>query len=103
MKKAVARLLIALCLPILIFSQEKPKDKGLFVEPKPGFWDEIQKTTKEFGQTAPPVRKFFAVDLTGFDSPQSLEGFPLAWHNPPTSQGNTNTCWCFSTTSFFET
>jgi len=102
MKKAVILLLIAFCIPILIFAQDKPKDKGIFVEPKPGFWDEIQKATKEFGQTPPPARKFFAVDLTGFDSPQSLDGFPLAWHNPPTSQGNTNTCWCFSTTSFFE-
>jgi bleomycin hydrolase len=25
------------------------------------------------------------------------------WHNPPVSQGNTSTCWCFSTTSFLET
>ena len=24
------------------------------------------------------------------------------WHNPPTSQGNTGTCWAFSTTSFYE-
>ncbi|MHB8056204.1 MAG: C1 family peptidase [Candidatus Aminicenantales bacterium] len=102
MKKIAILLLLVFCVPVLTFAQEKPKDKGVFVEPKPGFWDEIQKATAEFGQTPPPVRKAFAVDLTGFDSPQSLDGFRLPWHNPPVSQGNTNTCWCFSTTSFFE-
>jgi len=101
-KAAVFMLLIALCLPFLAFSQEKAKDKGVFVEPKPGFWEEIEKATREFGQVPPPVRKNFIVDLAGFEAPKGLEGFNAPWHNPPVSQGNTNTCWSFSTTSFFE-
>jgi len=101
-KKIGIYLLVALLVPPAVFAQENKKDKGIFVEPKNAFWDEIQKETGEFGQTKPAPRKAFVVDLTGFDAPQSLEGFKIAWHNPPTSQGNTNTCWSFSTTSFFE-
>jgi len=105
MKKLCSVLLIVLLVPAFALSQdkaEKRKDKGTFVEPKPGFWDEIQKATAEFGRKKPEPRKAFVVDLAAFDAPKSLEGFSALWHNPPTSQGTTNTCWCFSTTSLFE-
>jgi bleomycin hydrolase len=102
MKKIGFFLLVVLLLPVIVLSQEKKKDKGIFVEPKSSFWDEIQKATEEFGKKKPTQEKAFVVDLSAFDAPQSLEGFTSVWHNPPTSQGNTNTCWCFSTTSFFE-
>jgi len=101
-KKTAILLLTVLLVPLAVFAQENKKDKGIFVEPKNAFWDEIQKETGEFGKTNPVPDKAFVVDLAGFTSPQSLEGFKAAWHNPPTPQGNTNTCWCFSTISFFE-
>jgi bleomycin hydrolase len=104
MRKALSALLvIVLIVPAILLSQEKPKkDKGIFVEPKSAFWDEIQKATEEFGKKKPAPEKAFVVDLGAFDAPKSLEGFNAVWHNPPTSQGATNTCWCFSTISFFE-
>lgn len=103
MKKAAGLLLMtAFCLSVPAFTQEKAKDRGIFVEPKPGFWEEILKATREFGQTAAPARKNFIVDLAGYEAPGSLDGFNAPWHNPPVSQGNTNTCWSYSTTSFFE-
>jgi len=102
MKKIGFFLLIVFLLPVIVLSQEKKKDKGIFVEPKSSFWDEIQKATEEFGKKKPTQEKAFIVDLSAFVAPQSLEGFTSVWHNPPTSQGNTNTCWCFSTISFFE-
>ncbi|HEX2695040.1 MAG TPA: C1 family peptidase [Acidobacteriota bacterium] len=102
MKKIGAFLLVVLLLPAIVLSQEKTKDKGIFIEPKNAFWDEIQKVTDEFGKKKPEPRKAFVVDLGTFDAPRSLEGFISVWHNPPTSQGATNTCWCFSTISFFE-
>jgi bleomycin hydrolase len=102
MKKICSVLLIVLLIPAIALSQEKKKDKGTFVEPKNAFWDEIQKATEEFGKVKPAPRKAFAVDLSAFDAPKSLDGFNAVWHNPPTSQGMTNTCWCFSTISFFE-
>lgn len=102
MKKIGFFLLVVFLLPVIVLSQEKKKDRGIFVEPKNSLWDEIQKATEEFGKKKPTPEKAFVVDLSAFDAPQSLEGFISVWHNPPTSQGSTNTCWCFSTTSFFE-
>ena len=40
-----------------------------------------------------------------FDSkeiPKSLAEFTVVKYEKPISQGNTGTCWCFSTTSFYE-
>ena len=103
MKKLISILIVALLVPGVAASQEKPKkDKGIFVEPKNAFWDEIQKATEEFGKKKPAPEKAFVVDLGALVAPKSLDGFNAVWHNPPTSQGNTNTCWCFSTISFFE-
>ena len=105
MKKLCSVLLVALLVPAFVLAQDKPdkrKDKGTFVEPKNAFWDEIQKSTEEFGRKKPEPRKAFVVDLTAFAAPKTLDGFNPVWHNPPTSQGATNTCWCFSTISFFE-
>jgi bleomycin hydrolase len=102
-KKRIAVLLtVALLVPLALLAQEKKKDKGVFVSPKPGFWEEIQKATSEFGKRPQVARKSFVVDLEGLDAPKGLDEFKSAWHNPPVSQGNTNTCWSFSTTSFFE-
>ena len=106
MKRIACLLLAAALFPAAVFPQEKaqdkPKEKGVFVEPKGGFWDEISKSVNEFGRAKPAPRKVFTVDLTGFEAPKGLEGFKAPWHNPPVSQGNTNTCWCFSTTSMLE-
>ena len=102
MKKISLLLLVAFLLPVVLLPQEKPKDKGIFVEPKNAFWDEIQKATEESGPAKPAAGKQFVVDLSAFDAPKNLDEFARVWHNPPTSQGNTNTCWCFSTVSFFE-
>lgn len=103
MKKAVSVLLIALLVPAFAAAQEKPKkDKGVFVEPRNAFWDEIETATSEFAKKKQEPRKAFVVDLAAFDAPQGLDGFNAVWHNPPVSQAATNTCWCFSTTSFFE-
>jgi bleomycin hydrolase len=102
MKKAKFALLAIFLIPVLLIAQDKSRDKGIFVEPKNSFWDEIKKATEEFWKQKPAPQKAFVVDLSGFAAPTSLEGFHTVWHNPPTSQGNTNTCWCFSTTSMFE-
>ncbi len=36
------------------------------------------------------------------DLPTSKDEFTSYWYNDPVSQGRTGTCWCFSTTSYFE-
>lgn len=100
MKKLLYLLVATLAIPYAVISQQK--DNGVFVEPPKGFWDEIEKTVKDFEKKAEPKKKTFKVDLTNFDAPKSLDEFTKVWANPPVSQGQTNTCWCFSTTSFME-
>lgn len=99
MKNLIKLVLILLFISISIYSQ----DKGAFVERKSGFYvNEILKGIKEFEQKDKPERKFFQVDLTSYDLPKSVDEFTSQWHNEPVSQGNTGTCWSYSTTSFFE-
>jgi bleomycin hydrolase len=82
------------------------KDKAVFIVPKPGFYqNSILKDDKDVSERlAPPTdRKIFIADLSGYQSPAKVDLYTnRQWHNPPVSQGNTNTCWCFSTTSFLE-
>jgi bleomycin hydrolase len=47
-------------------------------------------------------RTYLATDLSGIVKPRSLDAFTQYFHNPPVRQDRTSTCWCFATTSFFE-
>ncbi len=79
--------------------------KAVFRESKPGFYQSsILKDDREVAERteAPRVRKSFGVDLSGLSLPNKIDPYKQQWHNPPLSQGNTGTCWCFSTTSFLE-
>ena len=82
------------------------KDKATFIVPKLGFYqNSILKDDREVKEQISPLkeRKIFTVDLSGYQLPNKMELYKnQQWHNPPVSQGNTNTCWCFSTTSFLE-
>jgi bleomycin hydrolase len=82
------------------------KDKAIFTVPKPGFYqNSIMKDDREVKEQTTPLKenKVLGVDLTGYQLPNKVELYKnQQWHNPPVSQGNTNTCWCFSTTSFLE-
>jgi bleomycin hydrolase len=41
-------------------------------------------------------------DMAGVFPPPSLAAFKPVFHFPPVAQYNTNTCWSFSTTSYYE-
>lgn len=84
------------------FIQAQEKNKGVFTEPKPGYYQEMQKEMDAFKNPTKGKKKIFKLDFTGMNYPQSKEEFKYFWHNDPISQGNTGTCWSFSTTSFFE-
>ena len=43
-----------------------------------------------------------AVDHTGRKYPKSPSKYTTVWYLNPISQGNTGTCWSFSTSSFYE-
>jgi bleomycin hydrolase len=106
MKKIILFIAIIFCATncVTLFSQNK--DKAVFREPKPGFYqNSIMKDDREVKEKTDPVmvNRNFVVDLTNASLPNKFDLYKnRQWHNPPVSQGNTNTCWCFSTTSFLE-
>ncbi|MEI6123649.1 MAG: C1 family peptidase [Bacteroidota bacterium] len=104
MKKLSYTLLLFLSANLL-FAQTPRKDKAVFKEYQPGYYQNyILKGIEEYNQKqAPPkVERRFKIDLTGMDLPTKMELYTQQWYNEPISQGNTGTCWCFSTTSYFE-
>ncbi|MGC8653915.1 MAG: C1 family peptidase [Candidatus Kryptoniota bacterium] len=87
------------------FSQTVQHDTAFFVVPKNEFYDSIKTALERFynqKDTITPVERVIRPDFSKFNPPKSVDEFVQCWHNPPISQGNTGTCWCFSTTSFLE-
>jgi len=85
-----------------LFAQDE-KNKGVFEEEKDGFYkNEILKSIDDFNTPEKGKKKSFKLDFTGMDLPKSKDEFTSYWFNDPVSQGRTGTCWCFSTTSYFE-
>jgi len=101
MKSLISLLAFLILLSVSIIKPQE-KNKGVFAEPKPGFYQEIKKGIDEFNNPTKEKKKSFKLDFTGMNYPQSKEEFKYFWHNDPVSQGQTGTCWSFSTTSFFE-
>ena len=83
------------------------QDKAKFRVNEPGFYqNSILKDAREIEerQTPEKVSRSFVVDMSGKELPNKIDLYKnQQWHNKPLSQGNTSTCWCFSTTSFLET
>lgn len=98
---------IAAVVVVMVFigtgwSQEPRKDRGVFVEPKNEFMDKMRAEADSFARKPEAPRKEFRLDFSSVKSPKSAEEFKTAWHSPPLSQGFSGMCWCFSTTSFYE-
>lgn len=98
-------LLFSLCMlsTAMLFAQQA-HDKAEYRDPKGGYFvtsimDDINK--KE-NAPAPQDDKVFKIDASKLSYPNDPALYKQSWHNSPVSQGNTGTCWCFSTTSFFE-
>ena len=98
--------LIATLAILPLFSTTVAQDqneKGVFVEEKDGYYkNEILKSIDEFNNPEKEKKKIFQLDFSGMDLPTSKDQFKNYWYNDPVSQGRTGTCWCFSTTSYFE-
>lgn len=81
-------------------------NKAIFRVAEPGYFQTtIMGDDREVQARIAPEEpgRSFTIDLTGEDLPNKVSLYTVkSWHNPPVSQGNTNTCWCFSTTSFLE-
>lgn len=81
------------------------KDKVIFEEVKPGYYqNSILKGIDDYEKPEIQDEKVLKakVDLSNWAIPNDPSKYKTVWYNKPISQGNTGTCWCFSTTSFYE-
>jgi bleomycin hydrolase len=106
MKMNILRITILISCSVSLNVTAQNKDKAMFRESKPGFYqNSILRDDREVNARTEPVEvsKYFVVDLTSASFPNKVDLYKnQQWHNTPVSQGNTGTCWCFSTTSFLE-
>jgi bleomycin hydrolase len=74
-------------------------DKG-----KGYYYDSILKDINAVDDSLEVKEPFirFIMDQSGMDLPNDATLFKTAWCQPTLSQGNAGTCWCFSTSSFYE-
>ncbi len=106
MKKLVTIIALIIILPSYqIMAQGNNKAK--FEKYKPGYYQNfILKDVNAVKEKQNPEKSVikFEMDQSGMDLPNNLDAYSdnNYWHFDPTSQGNTGTCWCFSTTSFYE-
>ncbi|MCD6201157.1 MAG: hypothetical protein J7K46_05040 [Bacteroidales bacterium] len=87
------------------FVMGQPRDKATFKEYKPGYYQNfILKDISQVKKKQHPKKmvKMFLMDQLGLNLPNDPALYKTQWHFSPVSQGNTGTCWCFSTTSMYE-
>jgi bleomycin hydrolase len=87
------------------FAQNVDKGKVEVYEKGKGYYYEsilkdIREVDKRLEEKEPYIR--FNMDQSGLDLPNDRSLYKTVWCQPTESQGNSGTCWCFSTTSFYE-
>ena len=87
---------------LIISSVAFSQDKGIFETYSNPFYDKMIQESNDYEKVKKIESKSFKMNFDGKKIPQSLEEFTIIDVNEPISQGNTGTCWCFSTTSFYE-
>ena len=106
MRTSALCILLIICMIITIPLNAQNKDRAIFRTNEAGFMqNSIMKDVRDAREKKTTSRsdKSFVVDLSTSQLPNKIDLYKnIQWHNPPISQGNTNTCWCFSTTSFLE-
>ena len=105
--KTIKTILLSGIIALSTLSFAQTKDKVKFNEYEPGFYQNfILKDVRavKAKTTEQKKDKRFAMDQSGMELPNSIADYKehTYWHQPTTSQGNTGSCWCFSTVSFYE-
>jgi bleomycin hydrolase len=101
MKHSIS-LLLLLAAATTSFAQDR-KDAATYAEPpKNQFYEKIKKDNESFFTEKPQPAKRLTMDYSSVDLPKSMKEFRIVTTDKPVSQGITGTCWCFSTTSFYE-
>jgi bleomycin hydrolase len=82
-------------------------DKGKMEVVKGGkgfYYESILKDIRAVDEQLEAKEPFrlFVMDQSEMDLPNDASLYTKVWCKPTLSQGNTGTCWCFSTSSFYE-
>jgi bleomycin hydrolase len=104
MKHTVLLLFISIICVSVSLSQDSG-DKAFFKEYEKGYYHnvilkDVRHVDKELEKEE--LDKRFFMDQSGYDLPTKISLYEKVWSQPTISQGNTGTCWCFSTISFYE-
>jgi bleomycin hydrolase len=104
MSRTALSVALLLLLPAFAPAQkaEDRRDRGVFVAPKNEFADSINRENEVFRKKPEKPKKRFQLDFSTVSAPGSAADFTQVWHFPPISQGSSGMCWCFATTSYFE-
>lgn len=86
---------------------QQKQDKSKFKEYQAGYYQnsilkDIRMVNEELEKEDVDKRFFMDQDLYKLPNKISLYKDNTKWSQPTISQGNTGTCWCFSTISFYE-
>jgi bleomycin hydrolase len=87
---------------LLIAIGANAQDKGKFESYSNPFYGTIISESNKYENEEKETSKSFKMNFDGKQIPKSLDEFTIVAAENPISQGNTGTCWCFSTTSFYE-
>ena len=88
---------------IPLLAQDGRRDQGYYqVDPPSYYRSTILEGIEDEAGEEEETRTYFKVKLDGMDLPLDPAKYEKVWHTNPVSQGQTGTCWCFSTTSFYE-
>jgi len=101
LSRYMKKITLALACAISTVSFAQEKDKATFENGFNEYYNnDILKSFEE--EKKENTSSTFKMDASGIDAPKSIDEFKTTWCESPESQGNAGTCWCFSTTSFFE-
>ena len=100
------KLTMVLAFAALLSVQAQNVDKGKLIEvPKGSFYEDVVlKDVRQVDSTLNPEKPKikYIMDMAGLKLPNKVALYKQFWANPVISQGNTGTCWAFSTTSQYE-
>ena len=104
--RGTAIMLLCLLVSAGAMAQEN-NDKGKFKVYEKGegfYYESILKDVKDVDEKLNEEEPYkrFVMDQSGFDLPNNPELYKTAWAEGTISQGNAGTCWCFSTSSLYE-
>ncbi|MEO6833191.1 MAG: C1 family peptidase [Chitinophagaceae bacterium] len=84
------------------FAQDRKDGATYDKAPKNTFYEKIKKDNSDFFKKKEEPQYRLTLDYSKMDVPKSLSEFTIVSSEKPVSQGNTGTCWAYSTTSFYE-